>query len=175
LLVPDSIVLLRTLSPPQIDELFATLADNTAELADEYSGTTPAERRARQQKQVGRFVRRMTGRLSAEQDALVRRHVDRLHDLAPQWLDRRQAWQRAFRASLAGERAYPDFDQQIAGLILAPDQFDSPGYRARVAENRAVLCELVAELFATLTPEQRAHVAEAIRGYERSLTGLTAV
>jgi hypothetical protein len=175
LFVPDSVVLLRTLSPPQVEELFATLADNTAELADDYSGSTPAERRARQQKQVGKFVRRMTGSLSAEQDALVRRHVDRLHDLAPQWIDRRQAWQRAFRASLAGERRYPEFDQQVAGLILAPDQFDSPGYRARVAENRAVLCALVAELFATLTPAQRAHVADEIRAYERSLMGLTAV
>jgi hypothetical protein len=175
LFVPDSVVLLRTLSAPQVDELFATLADNTAELADEYSGSTPAERRARQQKQVGKFVRRMTGSLSPAQDALVRRHVDRLHDLAPQWIDRRQAWQRAFRASLVGERRPPEFDQQVAGLVLAPDQFDSPGYRALVADNRGVLCDMVAELFATLTPVQRAHVAEAIRGYERTLMGLTAV
>lgn len=174
LLVPDSVVLLRSMSGAQVDELFATLVDNTAELADEYSGMTLADRRERQARQVLKFTRRMTGSLSSGQQALVRRHVGRFHDVAPQWIDRRQAWQQALRTALDGARNAATFERQVASLILDPNQFDPAGYRAQVAHNRQVLCEMVAELSATLTPAQRASVDRRIREYERTLVGLTA-
>jgi hypothetical protein len=174
LLVPDTVLLLRSLTPAQVDELFVTFARNADELADEYSGSTLERRRGRQSRSVLKMTRRMTGTLTPAQEQLVREHLERLHDLAPQWLERRRNWQQALRASLDGSRAPPEFDRRIASLVVDPDQFDSPRYRRRVAENRTVIYEMVAALMQSLTPAQRAHVDRRLAEYERNLLALTA-
>jgi hypothetical protein len=173
LFVPDTVLLLRSLSPDQVDELFSTFAENAAELAEDYSGTTPESRRERQARSVLKLTRRLTGNLSSAQESLVREQLARLHDLAPQWLERRAAWQQELRAALTGPRTSPEFDAQVASLVLDPDQFDSPAYRRRVAENRVVVYELVAALLESLTPTQRAHVDRRLAEYERNLLALT--
>jgi hypothetical protein len=174
LLVPDTVLLLRSLSPAQVDELFVSFAENADELADEYSGRTPEQRRERQARSVLKSTRRLTGSLTPAQEELVRGHLARLHDLAPQWLERRNNWQQALRATLEGERAAPEFDQQVASLMLDPDQFDSPRYRRKVDENRIVIYEMLAALMQSLSPVQRAHVDRRLAEYERNLLALTA-
>jgi hypothetical protein len=174
LLVPDTVLLLRSLSPAQVDELFATFAENAEELAEDYSGSTPERRRERQARSVLKMTRRMTGSLTPAQEQLMRDHLARLHDLAPQWLERRRNWQQALRAALDGAREAPEFDQRVASLILDPDQFDSVRYRAKVGENRIVIYEMLAALMQSLSPVQRAHVDRRLAEYERNLLALTA-
>jgi hypothetical protein len=172
LLVPDAVALLRSLSPAQVDELYASFAEGAADLAEDYSGTTAERRRERQARSVLKLTRRLTGSLNQSQEELVRAHLARLHDLAPQWLERRQGWQQALRASLDGPRKPPEFDAQVASLLLDPDQFDAPRYRRKVAENRAVVYAMVADVIASLTPTQRAHVDRRLAEYERNLLAL---
>lgn len=174
LLVPDTVLLLRSLSPAQVDELFVSFAENADELADEYSGRTPEQRRERQARSVLKSTRRLTGSLTPAQEELVRGHLARLHDLAPQWLERRNNWQQALRSALDGGRAAPEFDQRVASLVLDPDQFDSPRYRRKVDENRIVIYEMLAALMQSLSPVQRAHVDRRLAEYERNLLALTA-
>lgn len=174
LVVPDAVALLRSLSPSQVDELFATFGKNAAGLAAEYSGSTPERRREQQARSVLKLTRRMTGSLTVGQERLVRDHLARLHDLAPQWLERRQNWQQALRASLDSDREPPGFDRQVASLVLDPDQFDAALYRRKVGENRAVIYAMVAALLESLNPVQRAHVDRRLAEYERNLLGLTA-
>jgi hypothetical protein len=173
LMVPDTVLLLRSLSPAQVDELFATFADGTRELAEEYSGSTPERRRERQARKVLKMTRRMTGSLTPAQAQLVRDHLTRLHDLAPQWLGRRSNWQRALRTTLDGDRAPPEFDRQVASLLLDPDQFDTAVYRRKVDENRIVIHEMLAALMQSLSPVQRAHVDRRLAEYQRNLLALT--
>lgn len=174
LVVPDAVALLRSLSPSQVDELFATFRKNATGLAAEYSGSTPDRRREQQARSVLKLTRRMTGSLTPGQERLVRDHLARLHDLAPQWLERRQNWQQALRVSLDSDRAPPGFDRQVASLVLDPDQFDAALYRRKVGENRAVIYTMVAALMESLTPVQRAHVDRRLAEYERNLLSLTA-
>jgi hypothetical protein len=173
LMVPDTVLLLRSLSPAQVDELFATFADNAEELAEEYSGSTPEQRRERQARTVLKMTRRMTGSLTPAQEQLVRDHLGQLHDLAPQWLERRSNWQQALRTTLDGDREPPEFDRQVASLVLDPDQFDAAAYRHKVDENRIVIYEMVAALMQSLSPVQRAHVDRRLAEYERNLLALT--
>jgi hypothetical protein len=172
LLVADAVLLLRTFNAAQVDELFASFADRNADLAEEFSGESLAERRERQTRQLIKFTKRLTGALRPEQVELIREHVLRFHDLAPQWIDRRAAWQGALRVSLDGPREGGDFERRIAGLILDPNQFDSAAYRARVADNRRVIAELIAALCATLSPGQRAEVDQGLVKYQQDLLAL---
>ncbi len=151
---PDIAAVLRTLSDKQVEELSVALARNNRELEKDYSGSTVAERRAKQDKAIIRAFHRFTGRLTAEQEALVRSRTAELHDLSAAWLQRRTAWQREFRRILAGRKSDAAFAAHFTDLALSPNQFDSPRYRELVRENQLRSFELVAAVLRTLSPAQ---------------------
>lgn len=157
---PDVARLLASLSDEQVDELFANLEKGNRELARDYSGESRERRRAKQDKAVIRAFRRFTGRLGAEQEQLVRGRTAGFHDLSEEWLARRKAWQAAFRAVMARRHSDPLFAERIAGLLLEPNQFDSPAYRALVMDNQQASFELVAAVLGSLSPRQ----VEKLRG-----------
>lgn len=160
--VPDGARLLAMLSDGQVRELFANLEEENADLQEDYSGDTPADRRREQDRMILKNLRRVTGRLTSAQEALVRGHTIAMHELAPQWLERRRAWQRAFRSVLEHSRHDGDFGARLTVLVTDPDQFDGPGYRRLVEENQQIIFAMLADLRASLGPEQRRHVRERL-------------
>ncbi len=150
----DAGPLLQSLSDEQVEELFERLAEENLEFEEEYSGITAVERRSKQDKAIIRMFRRFTGRLSAEQEGLIRSRTAQLHDLSAEWLHRRAAWQAQFRALLAGRKSDPQFVTRLADLMLDPNQFDSPGYRGLVEDNQRQVFSFVAEVLSTLSPAQ---------------------
>jgi hypothetical protein len=159
-LLPDLTSFLATLSDEQVDDMFERLARDNEELAEEYSGATPAKRRQRQDKTILRTISRVTGRLSPEQTSLVQAHTARMHDVADEWIGRRRAWQSAFRQALATRNSAPEFASALADLVSNPDQFDTPDYRRRADDNRRIIYSMLADLSAALTPDQRRHARE---------------
>lgn len=157
-LTPDLAVLLRSLSDEQVKALFSRLARDNAELAEDFSGDTAAERRAKQDKSIIRAFRRFTGRLTPAQEVLIRTRTARFHDLSAEWLARRATWQAEFRRLLEGRRNDPAFEQRLGELLLNPDQFDGPGYRELVEENRRASFVLVAVVLDSLSAGQRRHL-----------------
>jgi len=155
---PDLAVLLRSLSDEQVESLFDTLARDNEELAEDFSGVTAAERRAKQDKSIIRAFRRFTGRLTSAQEVMVRTRTARFHDLSADWLSRRAAWQAEFRRLLEVRRTDPAFEQRLGRLLLNPDQFDGPGYRELVEQNRRASFALVAVVLDSLSADQRRHL-----------------
>lgn len=172
-IVPGSARVFRTLTAPQIREIAENLEDENDELAEEYSGDTPDDRRRQQEKVINKNLKRMIGGLTPAQEAAVHAGVSRLHDAAPQWLQRRRAWQAAFLALLQNDRRSPDFESRLLQLVLDPNRFDEPGYREQVNENRQVIIGLVAEVLATLTPAQRTHLEDRLDEFAEDFTILS--
>ncbi len=164
--------LLQSLSDDQVDDLFENLADENRELEDDYSGVSREERRAKQDKAIIKAFRRFTGRLSPEQELLVREHTAQFHDLSADWLRRRAAWQAEFRVLMAGRKSDPLFAERITDLMLHPNQFDSPGYRKLVLENQKSSFRLVAAVLDSLSPKQSEHLRDHLTTYARDFDAL---
>jgi len=164
--------LLQTLSDSQVEVLFERLAKENLEFEEEYSGVTAAERRAKQDKAIIKAFRRFTGRLSPEQESLIRSRAAKLHDLSAEWLHRRAAWQAQFRVLLKTRNSDPQFVEQLAGLMLDPNQFDSPGYRELVEDNQRQIFSLVAELLGTLSPAQTDRLRKRLDGFVQDFDAL---
>ena len=78
---------------------------------------------------------------------------------------------------LALVRARPPRDrmvEQLRRLLVQTDSWRRPEYRDKVRVRDERLFELVAELGATLSPEQRAAMRERVRRFMRDVTELTA-
>ena len=173
-IAPDLARLLQSLSEEQVAELFANLEEGNRDLAREYSGEGPEKRRAKQDKAVIRSFRRFAGRLSTEQEQLVRARTAQFHDLSVEWLDRRAAWQAAFRQLMARRRTDPLFADRIAKLLIEPNQFDTPAYRAQVRENQQGSFELVAAVLGSLSPGQADKLRENLTVYASDFDALIA-
>ncbi|MSR07971.1 MAG: hypothetical protein EXR82_00300 [Gammaproteobacteria bacterium] len=169
---PDLARLLQTLSDEQVESLFARLAEENGELEEDYSGVSPEERRAKQDKEITRAFRRFTGKLNASQEALVTGQTAQMHDLSGDWLRRRAVWQGEFRALMAGRKADPVFADRFTELVLNPNQFDAPGYRSLVEENRQLSFRLVAEVLGKLTPAQEKHLQKSLKTYAEDFDSL---
>lgn len=169
---PDFAGLLRSLSDEQVEELFGNLADENRELEEDYSGISREERRAKQDKAIIKAFKRFTGRLSPEQEVLVRTRTARFHDLSADWIRRREAWQMEFRALMTGRNADPLFAERITNLLLNPNQFDGPGYRKRVLENQQSSFRLVAAVLSSLSPKQAEHLRNQLDTYARDFDAL---
>ena len=169
---PDVAALLQTLSDEQVEALFANLAEENEELAEDYSGSTAEERREKQNEAISRGFRRFTGRLDDSQKALIRRGGAGLHDLSADWLRRRAAWQQQLRVLLVGRKSDPQFAERLTNLVLNPNQFDTPGYRQLVVENQQRSFTLISEVLGSLSAAQAAHLQKNLTTYARDFDAL---
>jgi hypothetical protein len=161
---PDVAALLRTFSAEQVSELAESLAEDTEDLEEDYAGRTAEIRHEQRVRGAIRALQRFTGRLSAEQRELVARRLAGMHDVSGEWLERRRHWQERFLLLLrADSRDAAGFEAALLDLVLHPDQFDTPGYRRRVEENRGIVVTMVAELSTTFTPRQHERSAQKFR------------
>ena len=170
---PEIAALLQSLSDRQVEDVFAKLAEENGEFAEDYSGVTLEERRAKQDKSILRAFRRFTGRLDAEQEALVRERTAAMHDLSADWLQRRADWQRAFRVLMVGRHTNPEFAAHLADLLLDPNQFDSPGYRELVVDNQRRAFAMVAAVISSLSPSQSERLQDHFATWATDFEALT--
>jgi hypothetical protein len=171
-LVDDVAPLLRGLTSEQRSELFDNLAEDNEELWEEYAGSTSQMRRQRRSKATIRILQRFMGRLTDEQKSTVHAGLDGMHDVAEEWLARRQNWQANFRALLEGTAAGAEFTTALRDLVLRPDQFDTVAYRRKVADNRERVFVMLAELTGQMTTTQRDRMGRKLREYASDLDEL---
>ncbi|MBN8279585.1 MAG: hypothetical protein J0M16_03150 [Gammaproteobacteria bacterium] len=160
--LPDAAILLRSLTDEQVDELFANLAKENRDLAEDFSGSTAAERRSKQDKVILKAFRRFTGRLNGAQETMVRARTARFHDLSDDWLRRRETWQQEFRRLLDARATDPAFEVRLGQLLLTPERFDSDDYRRQVADNRQSAFDLVAAVLNSLEAAQLQHLRDRL-------------
>jgi hypothetical protein len=171
--IPDIADLLLQLDGEQVAQLERKFSDDNEKLARESRESSGDEsRETRATKFIGN-VEEFTGRLSSSQRDLVRERLGRSEDLTAERLADRRYRQGETLAMVRGKTSR---EQMIAGLkrlLLDTEQWRSAAYRQKLRERDERLFELVAALYATLTPEQRASLQERLRGFIHDIAELT--
>jgi hypothetical protein len=167
---PQAAVLLRSLRPEQIRDLFENIEDDNEDFRKEYSGKSSEARLQRRGRAAVRALQRFTGTLNEAQRTLVGSQLSSMYDVAPDWLEHRRVWQAHFRVLLDGSLQGREFEAALRELLLRPNQFDQTDYRRKADENRRQAFRMLAAVSETLTSDQRKRVGEKMQEYSRILT-----
>ena len=152
-----------TLSDRQVQELLTSLQQADEKTWRDYSGKTSEERHSRREKSLRRNIEHMTGPLSPQQRQLVREYAWTARPFMFEWRENRRLWREELAATLrvrSGPRAA--FDERMRVLIAEPDRLWTPGYSNAIATSRSDFLDLVVQLDASLTPQQRAAAVERL-------------
>jgi hypothetical protein len=153
---PGYSALALTFTDAQVEQLVAGFERKDGEEYEEYADRSAAQRAARREKSVRKFLERFTGPLSAPQRALVREYVARTPSTMEPWRVTSQRWRASLAQTLRARADTPEFEARMLQLIARPDELWTPQYRIAVDASRDSFIALVVELDATLTPAQRA-------------------
>jgi hypothetical protein len=163
--IPDMADFLLQLHPEQVAYLERRFAEDNAKALRESVKGTPQERAETRGKRYVERIEDWTGRLSAAQRDLVRARVAAMQDITDEWMGDRRFRQ---GETLALVRARPSRDAMIAGLtriLVDTDSWRRPEYVAKLKARDGQIFSMLAEVDATLTPEQRAKLHRRIGGY----------
>jgi hypothetical protein len=168
----DAAPVLATLTPDQIATLERRLEENNAKFSRKYfPAGADARRRAQAERMLERF-RDFAGDLSADQEARIERFaLAHENHVALRFEDRRQ-WQRDMIATLRAKQGAPDLGRHLAEMFDKPERRRSETF---IREDKAWdedLGWLIAELDATLSPKQRAHVVRRLSDYADDFAAL---
>lgn len=172
-LVPDMARVMRTFDEAQVEELLERLAKRRREQAEESAELTAAELKEAAEEQMERNLKRWIGSLTRDQQRRVRDWSHERQYAGTIWHQYQEAWAGAFTEVLAHRQA-PDFEQRLAELF-GESRLPYREEMARVqAHNRRLSIELMADLSAMLTPEQREHFREKVLELAKDLDTLAA-
>jgi Family of unknown function (DUF6279) len=172
--IPDIADLLLNLDADQVSQLERKFAADNDKLVRESSQDSADERReVRATRFIGN-VEEFTGRLSPSQRDLVRERLAGGGDLVGERLADRRYRQ---GETLTMLRAKVSREQMIAGLkrlLIDTERWRSPLFEMKLRQRDERMFALIASLFATLTPEQRASLQERLHGFIHDIAELTA-
>jgi Family of unknown function (DUF6279) len=171
---PEASRLLASLSPQQVEELLDNMAEKTRDSAKESAeAIAEDEWRPEQTRNFVRQVKRWTGAVTPEQKRLITQTVEQLEPTYEDWAESQHAWREALRAALmtqtTGER---HTRPSVLELLEKPNQQWTTPYSQKVARNRERYQQLLMDLDATLTTEQRQHLRTELTKLAQQLTRL---
>ncbi|MGE0358878.1 MAG: DUF6279 family lipoprotein [Burkholderiales bacterium] len=172
--IPDMADFLLQVKPGQVEHLERRFVADNAEKEKEVLGATPRERReARAKRYLGR-IEDWTGRLSEAQRERARARLDAMEDLGEAWLEDRRTRQALTLALLRGARTREAMVAGLERILLDTAAWRQAGYAARLRARDEQVFALVAELDATLTPEQRGRLHRRIAAWAADVAYLMA-
>ena len=171
---PDAAQFLAGLDSAQRDELFASLAEDDAEVREEFCDAPEKKRRERQFKTVVESAEDWVGRLTPAQLELIRSGLAPLRPSGCAWAESRVQFRQDLRDLVERGSRDPDYAQRVARLLSNPEERWDPQYRAVFESNRDAVIDLLAELDTALNPRQRAKLAEKLTNYARDFRALAA-
>jgi hypothetical protein len=173
-LLPDVADFVLTLDDAQIAQIEKKLGDDNKKLVKESLDGSADDRRTKRAKKFIQQFEDWTGPLSGAQRGLV---ADGTRNLADN-TDERIADRRYREAEIVKLiRSHATRDQMVAKLrtlLIDTESWRRPEYTAKLRERDDRLIEVVSELSATLTPEQRASVQRRMRGYVKEISSIVA-
>lgn len=155
---PDAAHLLAGLNHAQVDELEAELAAERRRLHERYLGGSREERLEERTARAEARLETWLGPLHPQQRAYLRFWASRQEANVRPWLEFRERWQNRLLAEL---RQAPQAERaaRLEPLLREPERYWGADYRRAVDHTRAILAELLSELWASATPAQRSHLA----------------
>ncbi|NHA13850.1 DUF6279 family lipoprotein [Thioalkalivibrio sp. XN279] len=172
--LPPLLELGSGLEDAQVTELVARLREEHRELLEEDSGRSAEWLAARRARSMERFLKRWTGRLSAQQRAEVRAWSQQLEPSREAWLESRMGWIDAMERALAGRHDQEALALAAQTLIARPEDRWSEEYAGLVARNSARTTAFLAGFLAGLDPVQRTRAIERLESLASDFESLSA-
>lgn len=155
--VPDTARVLQTFDDRQAAELTDRLARRREERRKESDRLSDAQIREQAEDQMDRSLKRWIGSLTRDEKARVRRWAQERQYAGTVWYQYQEAWASAFTEVLHHRRER-DFEARLAALFREAKLPYSDEMARVQAHNRRKWIELLADLSAQLTPDQREHL-----------------
>lgn len=172
--LPEAADFLLQLDAEQAAQMERKFADDNRKLVRESVKGTPEERTARR---VKRFVGHMEGwlgSLSHEQRDMIEAYYRGIPDLVEERLADRKVRQGEILTLVRAKPSREAMAARLRTLFIESQQWRRPEYQKKLAERDQQFFEMIANLSASLSPEQRAHLQRRIRGFMHDITALTA-
>jgi hypothetical protein len=169
---PGYTALAATFTDAQVAELLENLEREDEEAWADFARRNPEQRQGRREKSVRRALERFTGPLTTGQRELIRAHAASSQPLMAEWRDNRRVWREALAEALAQRDTGAAFEARMFVLIARPDDLWTPDYRQALEVRRESLIDLVVEIDATLTPQQRAAARRQLLALADEVQGL---
>jgi hypothetical protein len=169
---PEAARWLAQLQPRQLDELFASLGEDDADLREEYCDASEAERRREREKSLRSSIEDWVGSLDVAQRAMVSERYARLAPTGCGWVENRIRLRDELRDTIERRDTFADYPGTLTWLMLRPEQRWDAAYRASFDANREVIVELLGDLDATLDARQRRRLVQKLEGFARDFREL---
>jgi flagellar biosynthesis chaperone FliJ len=172
--LPPLLELGSGLEETQVTELVTRLREEHEEMMQEDAGRSAEWLAGRRARSMERFLKRWTGRLSAEQRAEVRAWSQQLEPSREAWLESRIGWIDAMERALASRHDQEALELAARTLIARPEDRWSEEYAGLVARNSARTTDFLARFLAGLDPEQRTQAVERLESLASDFASLAA-
>ena len=171
--VPDFARVLGTFSDAQVRELLDNMAERRAERAAETAGLTAEQLRERAREQMLKGLKRWVGPATRDQQRRIVDWSNERQYAGTVWQQYEDAWAAAFTEVLA-QRGAPEFEQRLAALFDDARVPYAEDMERLQQHNRKAWIGLMADLSASLTPEQRRHLRQRLLDLARDFEELSA-
>ena len=165
-------VLATQTTPERLEHLRARWLEREQEMRKEYGGTAE-ERREKGVERIVDSFEFFTGDLEPFQVAIIEKHAKKLDAYGGLWEKNRVRRRQEFLSFMANQPGAADIQAFLTSMLEHPEQFQDPAYRPVAAQARRDIEDLVYDVLASLTPDQRDTFVDTLRGYADDLSDLT--
>jgi len=174
---PDAARLLMSLSPGQIDEFEANLADKARERNEKnLEAQADGKWHEKRAKDIEKQLKRWTGSVTKEQKQLIAQLGTQFQSTTGDWLESQERWRRAMFGALrerftAGESPAV-VEERILALLRTPEAQWTRAYQAKATQNREQSLTVLGAIDASLTAPQRAYLQRELIQLAEQLEGM---
>jgi len=172
--VSGAIDLIPTLTLVQAEELFDNLAakheDDLEEIPD-----SPEKRFERRFEKLEELTEDYLGSITDQQKLILELYLGSSFDTRKAFLEGNGRMQQDLKADVVSFVKQPSQEllEIISSKLNNPEQYRSDEFKFNVAENRKLLSVMLADLAATLTPDQKVFLVNKIQNWIQLTDGLT--
>jgi hypothetical protein len=172
-LVPDLADFLLTLDASQLERMENKFSDDNKKIMKELKGSAEERRVKRAKKYIDQFEE-YTGRLDTHQREIILNLTRNLPDLTEDRLEDRRYRQREVLELIKSKPSRDQLVAKLRKLLVDTESWRRAEYKQKLRVRDERLFEVVAELSATLTPEQRGHLQKKVRTYVKDISSIIA-
>lgn len=174
-LLPDAADLMLQLDAEQVAAFEKKFSDESRKLTRETVAPDERERVEKRTKKMIEQIETYTGRLDGAQRDLVAGRVHFMTDIAAQRVADRKIRQQRLVELVRAKTPKPQMMSGLRTLLVDTDAWRDPAYAALLKKREGEVIELVVQLAATLTPEQKNNVRKKLRSYLTDVNSLMAM
>lgn len=175
---PDAARLLMSLSPKQLTEFEANLAEKSQERNEKnLKALADGEWHEKRAKDIEKQLKRWTGSVTKEQQQLIAQQSKSFDSTTADWLESQGRWRKAMFGALqerfSAGQSPAAVEQRIVALLRKPESQWTSAYQSKATQNRERSLAVLAALDASLTPAQRSHLQRELTALAQQLETMT--